>query len=245
MKKEFIDTTIKTYLTEQFFCSFSDLEQDSVIFTVNKLSKQPYIKIMTYHKCVIVNTSEALSSKVKTALTGKNRDEIFEFPFVYGQTIHFVPDLERLQKYTLPSHFSYELLQNDCIQKLKDIKGFDNSLVFSDNGDTSTKIVFLAKKGEEIVGLAGAGKETEHLFEVGVDVKPEYRKEGLGTRLVAYLTLELIEQGIVPLYSASVTNIGSQMVANRCGYVPCWVDTYNNTLNGSSVYGPFVEKLVL
>ncbi len=245
MKKEFIDTTIKTYLTEQFFCSFSDLEQDSVIFTVNKLSRQPYIKIMTYNKCVIVNTSEALSSKVKTALTGKNRDEIFEFPFVYGQTIHFVPDLERLQKYTLPSLFSYELLQNDSIQKLKDIKGFDNSLVFSDNGDTSTKIVFLAKKGEEIVGLAGAGKEAEHLFEVGVDVKPEYRKEGLGTRLVAYLTLELIEQGIVPLYSASVTNIGSQMVANRCGYVPCWVDTYNNTLNGSSVYGSFVEKLVL
>lgn len=245
MEKEFIDTTIKTYLAEQFFCPLSDLDKDSVLFTINKSNKCTYIKIVAYNKCIIVNTSELLNLKVKTALIGKSRDEIFEFPFVYGQTIHFVPDVKRVQKFALSNYFSYELLREDNIQKLRGIKEFDNSLVFDGNGNTSTKIAFLAKKDGQIVGLAGASKETDSLFEVGIDVKPQYRKEGLGTGLVTCLTIELMNQGIIPFYSASVTNIGSQIVANRSGYVPCWVDTYGNTLDGSSAYDSFVEKLVL
>lgn len=229
-EKELIDTMIKTYLAEQFFCQLSGLDNDRVLFTVNRLIKCVYIKIMAYNNCIVVTTSE---------------DEIFEFPFVYGQTIHFVPDVKRIRKFELPNHFSYELLREDDIQKLRGSKEFANSLVFDGNGNTSTKIVFLAKKGNEIVGLAGASKETDHLYEVGIDVKPEYRKGGLGTKLVSCLTIELMSQGIVPFYSVSVTNISSQMVANRSGYVPCWVDTYGNTLDGSSVYDSFVEKLVL
>jgi len=76
-------------------------------------------------------------------------------------------------------------------------------------------------------------------------VKPEYRKGGLGTRLVSNLTVDIIEEGIVPFYSASVTNIGSQMVANRSWYIPSWIDTYSNILDGRSPYNSFVENLKL
>ncbi len=37
-------------------------------------------------------------------------------------------------------------------------------------------------------------------------------------------------------YSASVTNIGSQMVASRCGYIPFWVDTFETVLDESFAY---------
>lgn len=53
-----------------------------------------------------------------------------------------------------------------------------------------------------------------------------YRHGGLATYLVNALTQKLLAQGIVPFYSASVTNIGSQMVASRCNYIPAWIDTY-------------------
>lgn len=76
-------------------------------------------------------------------------------------------------------------------------------------------------------------------------MKPEYRKGGLGTELVSNLTVDIIEQGIIPFYSASVTNIGSQMVANRSGYIPYWIDTYGNILDGSSPYNIFVKNLEL
>lgn len=245
MEISFIDSTIKEYLAEQFFCGLSVLEEDNTTFTINSLSKSPYIKIMAFNKCVIINTSESIHSKVKSALNGKNRDEIFEFPFVYGQTIHYVPDIKKVERLSLLDGYSYELLQGNDINKLRGIIGFDNSLFFDCNGNTSTTIVFLAKKGNEIIGLAGAERETDKLWEVGVDVKPEYRKSGLGTKLVSNLTVDIIKQGIVPFYSVSVTNLGSQMVANRSGYIPCWIDSYGNILDGSSPYNIFVKNLEL
>lgn len=65
-----------------------------------------------------------------------------------------------------------------------------------------------------------------------MDVLPEYRNSGMGTYLVTKLTCELLKRDMVPFYSASVTNIGSQMVALRCGYIPAWVDTYGTVLDG-------------
>lgn len=41
---------------------------------------------------------------------------------------------------------------------------------------------------------------------------PEYRKDGLTTILTKNLTLKILEKGIVPIWSASVSNIGSQGV---------------------------------
>lgn len=101
MEKSFIDITIKKYLEEKFSFNLSELDQDSTIFTINTLSKSPYIKIIAFNKYVIINTSESIHLKVKSALSGKSRDEIFEFPFVYGQTIHFIPDIKKIKDYHL------------------------------------------------------------------------------------------------------------------------------------------------
>lgn len=80
---------------DSWVCSLSVLEEDNTTFTINSLSRSPYIKIMTFNKCVIINTSESIHSKAKSALRGKSRDEIFEFLFVYGQTIHYIPDVRK------------------------------------------------------------------------------------------------------------------------------------------------------
>lgn len=55
-------------------------------------------KELAYRNCVAVCASEELSAKIQELLQGKSRDEIFELPFVYGQTIHYVPDGEALGK---------------------------------------------------------------------------------------------------------------------------------------------------
>ena len=82
------------------------------------------------------------------------------------------------------------------------------------------------------------------LWEIGVDVFPVYRNSGIATYLVKRLTQELLTQNIVPFYSASVTNIGSQMVASRCGYIPTWIDTFGTVLDGSSAYSDITNALV-
>lgn len=63
---------------------------------------------------------------------------------------------------------------------------------------------------------------------------------------MSHLAEKIMERGIVPFYSASVTNIGSQSVAHRCGLMPCWVSTYSNVLQEGYAYqgllGPVCGK---
>ncbi len=72
----------------------------------------------------------------------------------------------------------------------------------------------------------------------------KYRNAGLGTALVNRLTKELLIRNVVPFYSASVTNISSQMVAGRCGYLPLWVDTFGTVLDGSSSYDSIYDNIM-
>lgn len=138
-----------------------------------------------------------------------------------------------------------DLVENksrDEIFSLRGLQGFDNSLAFDDRGHTPTKAACIARNGDMITGVSGAAPASpEGLWEVGVDVLPEYRNSGMGTYLVTKLTGELLKRDVVPFYSASVTNIGFQMVAARCGYIPAWVDTYGTVLDGSSPYGDLLH----
>lgn len=227
---------VHQYLVNLFGCTEDDLYKDDIIFTINNQIEQSYIKILTYRKCIVVNVSSSLYNPVKSMLSGKNRDEIFELPLVYGQTIHYIPDMRTINELELPKEYTYELLKGEEINSLAHVQGFDNSLVFDDMGKTSTKLVFVAKKDNEVVGVAGVGQVTEKMWEVGIDVRPECRNSGLGSVLTRMLTLEILKKGVVPFYSASVTNIGSQMVANRAGYIPCWMDTFGNIFDQYYAY---------
>ena len=122
--------------------------------------------------------------------------------------------------------FTFELLVSDEIQKLRGIHGFDNSLSFDEDGNTTTCIVLYAKRNDEIVALAGASIVDDDLREIGIDVKKEYRRKNLASLLVHNLTVAIMEQDKIPFYSASVTNIASQAVAIRSGYMLLWTDTY-------------------
>lgn len=73
-----------------------------------------------------------------------------------------------------------ELVVADEIRKLYGIKGFDNSLSFDENGNTSTCIVLYAKKDKDIIALAGASYVNSELREVGIDVKKEFRGKKTG-----------------------------------------------------------------
>lgn len=233
---------IHNYLIDIFNCTDDDLNKNDIIFTENTKMAETYIKILAYRKCVVVNASSNIYTLVQKLLLGKNRDEIFEVPLVYGQTIHYIPDMNKLKEPELPKEYIYELLQGEEIGKLAYIQGFDNSLVFDEEGKTSTEIVFVAKKDDNVVGVAGAGVITDKMWEIGIDVNSECRNNGLGSTLTRKLTLEILKKDILPFYSASVTNIGSQMVANRAGYIPCWIDTFGNVFDKNYSYN--YEKII-
>lgn len=244
--KALIKNKIEELLSKEFYCSLKELNEKATIYSVNSNVKQPYIKILAYRNCVIVCTSKNLHSKVRELLQNKNRDEIFELPLVYGQTIHYVPNDDGIKDILGSSDYDYEYLFDRDILSLTGVTGFENSLTFDEKGSTSTKAVYIARDNDRIIGVAGAAESSINgVWEIGVDVVEKYRNAKLGTYLVRRLTGELLARNIIPFYSASITNIGSQMVANRCGYIPFWVDTYGTILDGSSVYDDIVRGLSL
>lgn len=241
--KDIIKNRIEELLSKEYYCTLKDLNKKGIIYSVNPKAVKPYIKILAYRNCVVVCTSKNLQSKVREILQDKNRDEIFEVPLVYGQTIHYVPSDDCTEKLASPD-YEYEYLFDKDLLSLNGLTGFENSLAFDENGFTSTKAVYIARDNNKIIGVAGAAETSVNgVWEIGIDVTEEYRKVGLGTYLVKRLTKELLARSIVSFYSASVTNIGSQMVASRCGYMPYWVDTFGTVLDGSSVYNSLLEGL--
>ncbi|MGN0478994.1 MAG: GNAT family N-acetyltransferase [Hominenteromicrobium sp.] len=238
-----IGDTARAHLARHLCCEPADFDRGGVVYAANTREPYPFLEICTMGGATVVSASEPLLPRLKALFAGKCRDEIFECPFVYGQTICYVPDLKRREPVPLSSAYTYELLQGAEIDRLQGIRGFENSLAFDENGKTPTHIVLCAKKDGEIVAIAGASDEAGDLWEVGVDVRPAHRRGGLATALVRELTDKILEKGIVPFYSASVTNLGSQYVAARSGYIPCWVSTYRTILDGSSAYNGLLGEL--
>ena len=243
--KAIIKSKIEELLSKEYYCSLDELNGKSTVYSVNFNAKQPYIKILAYRNCVVVCTSEDLYYKVRELLQNKNRDEIFELPLVYGQTIHYVPNDNYINDVSVSLNYECEYLFDRDILSLVGLTGFENSLAFDENGSTSTKDVRNEKKMNKIIGAAGAAESSVNgVWEIGVDVMEEYRNARLGTYLVRGLTKELLARNVIPFYSASVTNIGSQMVASRCDYIPFWVDTFGTILDGSSVYNDIIKGLL-
>lgn len=78
--------------------------------------------------------------------------------------------------------------------------------------------------GEKLIGLAGCSADCDTMWQIGVDVLPEYRRQGIATALTSKLALEILARGKVPFYCAAWSNIKSVRNAIKSGFRPAWVE---------------------
>lgn len=81
-----------------------------------------------------------------------------------------------------------------------------------------------AYDGPTLVGFAACSADCEDMWQIGVDVLPEYRREGIASALTGRLALEILERGKVPFYCAAWCNIKSVRNAIKSGFRPAWVE---------------------
>ena len=81
-----------------------------------------------------------------------------------------------------------------------------------------------AYDGETLVGLAGCSADCETMWQIGIDVLPEYRRQGIASALTSRLAMEALKRGKVPFYCAAWCNIRSVRNAIRSGFRPAWVE---------------------
>jgi hypothetical protein len=242
MTKDEMLCIVRSQLATDLNCTPDDLNgaQDSIIFTEARENpgRRPFprgerhFEMLSMGKAVIVSASPDILAIVKPALTGKNRDEAFSMPFIYGHGICYLPDLNKPKPLPAPAGFSYALLEQDDIPALYHLEGFKNAIGCSSGALRPDVLAATAKQGDRIVGMAGASIDCAHMWQIGIDVFPECRCHGLAAYLVNRLMLEILNLGVIPYYCAAIANISSQRVAHRAGFFPAWFCSYKGNFEG-------------
>lgn len=81
-----------------------------------------------------------------------------------------------------------------------------------------------AEKDGIILGMAGASADSPHLWQIGINVQPEARGQGVASMLVRLLANDILAAGRVPYYGTSISHLESQRVALNAGFKPAWFE---------------------
>lgn len=131
---------------------------------------------------------------------------------------YFLPDLEKL----LDPKCAYELqvLEHDDFADLY-LPQWSNAIC--EQRKELDVLGVGAYDDGKLVGLAACSADCEQMWQIGVDVLPEYRRQGLASTLTSTLAKEILSRGKVPFYCCAWSNLRSARNAIKSGFVPSWV----------------------
>ena len=81
-----------------------------------------------------------------------------------------------------------------------------------------------AYDNDELVGFAACSADCDDMWQIGVDVLPDYRRKGIASYLTYTLPNEIIKRDKVPFYCSAWSNIRSVRNAVKSGFIPAWVE---------------------
>ena len=132
---------------------------------------------------------------------------------------YFLPDLNRLK--ALECGYQLKLLYQEDFNGLYTDR-WSNALC--EKRKELDVLGVGAYDGGKLVGLAGCSADCEPMWQIGVDVLPEYRRQGIASALTSHLAVEILKRGKVPFYCAAWSNLKSVRNAIRSGFRPSWVE---------------------
>ena len=69
-----------------------------------------------------------------------------------------------------------------------------------------------------ILGMAGASKDSDIMWQIGVNILPDAKDKGIATTIVHSLKNEILKRDKVPFYGTVESHIISQRVALKSGF---------------------------
>ena len=132
---------------------------------------------------------------------------------------YYLPDVNRLT--SLPCSYELRVLNKEQFEDLY-LPEWTNALC-SDRKQLDVLAVG-AYDGDKLVGLAGCSADADEMWQIGVDVLPEYRRNGIASAITSRLALEILERDKVPFYCTAWSNIRSVRNAVKSGLIPAWAE---------------------
>lgn len=134
-----------------------------------------------------------------------------------------------MAEYFLPNADNFPIIDCRYQTKILTKSDFDNlylsqwSNALSKDRKHLDELCVGAYDNGELIGLAGCSRDCDKMWQIGIDVLPEYRKQGIASALTNQLAHEIMKRGIVPFYCCAWSNIKSVRNALKSGFVPTWV----------------------
>ena len=132
---------------------------------------------------------------------------------------YFLPDVDRLRPLDLP--YETRLLGPE---DFRDLYRPEWSNALCEKRSHLDVLGVGAYEGDKLVGFAGCSADCDTMWQIGIDVLPFYRRQGIASALTSRLALEILERGKAPFYCAAWSNIRSVRNAVRSGFRPAWVE---------------------
>ena len=135
---------------------------------------------------------------------------------------YFLPD-PKSELITLPG-LTIEWLYDQQIEKLYSDRRFSMALSYTTEGEKKDRIAAVGFVDGELAGVAGVSDDCDQLWQVGIDVLPQFRGRGIAKALTSALTREVFAKGKIPFYCTAWSNLISKRNAIACGYRSAWVE---------------------
>ena len=190
------------------------------------------LDMTSYGNCIVAQCSEALMPVAAEYLGKYDVSHALETPHLqaldrmlqpYGLQVcfmaeYFLPDVDALV--AQPCDYELRILHQ---RDFGDLYKPEWSDALCEKRKELDVLAVGAYDGDKLVGLAGCSADCRDMWQIGVNVLPEYRRWGIGAAMTSRLALETLERGKVPFYCAAWCNLKSVRNAIRCGFRPAWV----------------------
>lgn len=237
----------KKQLALDYNCKPLDFEKKENTITENKClegsriyeSDGCFLKIISIGGRAVICADEKIRPWVEEKILSQNASWLFDYGnlrAIDNKLKEFGHEIDEMPHFYLPNPVvcdvkpitTIQWFEQQDILQFKGDRRFNEAFIFSDN--YADVLGVAAFDGDIIMGMAGASEDSKTLYQIGINVLPEYRGKGIGTNLVALLKQEILKRGKVPFYGTSVSHIISKNIAINAGFFPAWAEVYSKKL---------------
>ena len=222
-----------------------DFEKSENVVVTSRVSdgarrylKLPFsCQLVSYGNNVVASVSPEFREIAENYINKYPVEHLFETPNLHvlnealaakGQKIcfmaeYFLPDVDMLRQRTVEDACPYkmEVLTQEDFADLY-LPEWSNALC-KERRHLDVLGVGAYDNGK-LVGLAGCSADCDTMWQIGIDVLPEYRRQGIASALTSRLAVEILNRGKVPFYCAAWCNVKSVRNAIKSGFRPAWVE---------------------
>lgn len=139
---------------------------------------------------------------------------------IFDTHIYFLPAEEPTME---RPRFRVKWFEGKELEQFREDTRF-NKYALSFSPTQPDRLAVAAYDGDRIMGMAGCSEDGEYLWQIGIDVSPEYAGRGVAVNLVTLLKEEIIRRGKTPYYGTAESHAISRNIAIASGFLPAWCE---------------------